>query len=161
MALTLYEASNILSMIRAHHGDMQLTQTDVEIFASELLPSMTLMEARAAVIEYYSIGRTRWCQAGDVNDIVRKHRATVRPSEAQIGRECERLGLNADQSWMYRRQRMLGRTPETAALKAREWHPQLEAAPSKQKPRDTRKHFNPNLGVDLAQVVTDHSVKRV
>lgn len=113
--ISLYEASNLLATIRAHHGDAQISETDVRMFAAELMPSLTVDEARRAIVEYYSTARDRWCGAGDINSLVKVHRAKIRPSEAQIGRECEARGLEGDAAWLYRRNRMLGHAPDDAA----------------------------------------------
>lgn len=161
MGLSRGEAAALLSIINAHHGNAPWTDLQLDVFHSELLPSMTADEAREAVRRFYATNAGRWCGSADINRIVRSMRDRIRPSEYEVTMESERFGLNPEQSWMYRRQRMLGRTPETAVLKAREWHPQLEAAKPKQKPRDVRRNFNPKLGVSLAQVLSDTPQERV
>lgn len=150
--ISLYEASNLLATIRAHHGDAQLNETDVRMFLAELLPSLTVDEARRAIVEYYSQARDRWCGAGDINQIVKSHRAKLRPSEAQIGREAEARGLTEDQMWLYRRQRLKGAQPEEAARLALSARDPLQLPPVKPKPKRAS-GFNPGLGMSLDQVI--------
>lgn len=151
--VSLYEASNLLATIRAHHGDAQISETDVRMFLAELLPSLTVDEARRAIVEYYSTARDRWCGAGDINAIVKARRAKLRPSEAQIGREAEERGLTEDQTWLYRRQRLSGVQPEEAASRALSARDPLQLPPAKPKPKRAG-GFNPRLGVGLGQVIT-------
>lgn len=151
--ITLYEASNLLATIRAHHGDAQFGETDVRMFQAELMRSMTVAEARAAIVEYYSTARDRWCGAGDINAIVRRHRDATRPSEAQIGREAEKLGLTAEQTWLYRRYRITGQSPSDARQRALTAVNPLALPPVKPKPKREGPGFNPNMGVSLRQVV--------
>ena len=148
--VSLYEASNLLATIRAHHGDAQISETDVRMFLAELMPSLTVDEARRAIVEYYSVVRDRWCGAGDINSIVRAHRDQVRPSEAQIEREAEKAGLTAAQTWLYRRQRMLGVSPVEAHRKAISSPNPLTLPPAKPKPKREGPGF---AGVTLTQVV--------
>lgn len=105
------EAAALLSLINAHHGNAQWDDVQLDAFHSELRSDITAVEAREAVRRFYADNSTgRWCGSGDINGIVRKLRNGAKPSEAQIGRECERLGLVEDQAWLYRRQRMMGRS---------------------------------------------------
>ena len=107
------EAAALLSLINAHHGNAQWDDVQLDAFHSELRSDITAAEAREAVRRFYAVNSTgRWCGSGDINGIVRKLRNGAKPSEAQIGRECERLGLVEDQAWLYRRQRMMGRSPD-------------------------------------------------
>ena len=116
MALSKGEAAAVLSLINAHHGNAQWDDIQLDAFHSELRADMTAGEAREAVRRFYAGDAAgRWCGSGDVNAIVRGMRNERKPDEAQIGRECEERRLTGDQSWRYRRERMLGRPPEDAA----------------------------------------------
>lgn len=150
--VSLYEASNLLATIRAHHGDAQISETDVRMFLAELMPSMTVDEARRAIAEYYSVARDRWCGAGDINMLVKARRAKLRPSEAQIGREAEKAGLTDVQTWLYRRQRLMGDSASEAQRKAISSHDPLALPPVEPKPKRAG-GFNPRLGVGLGQVI--------
>ena len=95
------EAAALLSLINAHHGNAQWDDVQLDAFHSELRSDITAAEAREAVRRFYADNSTgRWCGSGDINGIVRKLRNGAKPSEAQIGRECERLGLVEDQAWL-------------------------------------------------------------
>ena len=121
--LSKAEAAALLSIINSHHGNAQWTDIQLESFHSELMPSMTVAEAREAVRRFYASTQGRWCGSGDINRIVKQMRAESKPSEAQIGRETERLGLTGMAAWRYRRTRMLGAQPSRAAELARSQAP--------------------------------------
>lgn len=151
--MTLYEASNILATIRAHHGDATFSEEDARMFRAELMPSMTVEEARRAVAAYYAKPHERWCGAGDVNELVRVERAKHRPSEAQINRECENARLTSEQAWLYRRYRIMGETPSEAQQRALTAPNPLALPPVKPKPKRVGGGFNPGLGASLSQIV--------
>ena len=117
------EAAALLSIVNGHHGNAQWTDIQLESFHSELLPSMTVAEAREAVRRFYASTQGRWCGSGDINRIVKQMRAESKPSEAQIGRETESAGLTGMDAWRYRRLRMLGNQPPKAAELARSQAP--------------------------------------
>lgn len=75
-----------------------------------------------------------------MNAIVRRMRNESKPSEAQIGRESERLGLDDDQSWMYRRQRMLGNDQDQARQQSLSTRNPLELAATKPRKRSMAAH---------------------
>ncbi len=136
------EAAAILSLINSHHGNAQWDDIQLEAFHSELRADMTQAEAREAVRRFYAADHEgRWCGSGDINAIVRRMRDEARPSEEQIGRECERLGLSEDESWMYRRQRMLGNGPEQAQQQALPMRNPLELPAAQPKSRSTVRRF--------------------
>ena len=129
------EAAALLSLINAHHGNAQWDDVQLDAFHSELRSDITAAEAREAVRRFYADNSTgRWCGSGDINGIVRKLRNGAKPSEAQIGRECERLGLVEDQAWL------AARDP-------------LRLPPAKPKRRREGGGFNPGLGVALDEVL--------
>lgn len=108
--LTIKESALVLAKINAHHGNMQLDQLTVQTFHEELRPDATVGECFEAVRRWYAANsQGRWMGSGDVNAEIGRMRNERKPSEAQIGREAEALGLDTDQAWAYRRQRMLGR----------------------------------------------------
>lgn len=116
MALTKGEAAAVLSLINAHHGNAQWDSIQLDAFWSELLPSMTAVEAREAVRRWYAANSSgRWMGSGDVNATVRAMRNECKPNEAQIGRECDARQLTGERSWRYRRERMRGASPDEAA----------------------------------------------
>lgn len=136
------EAAAILSLINSHHGNAQWDDIQLEAFHSELRADMTQAEAREAVKRFYAANDSgRWCGSGDVNAMVRRMRNESKPSEAQIGRECERLGLSEDESWMYRRQRMLGNGPEQSQQTALTQRSTLGLPAAKPKKRSTVSRF--------------------
>ena len=144
------EAAALLSLINAHHGNAQWDDVQLDAFYSELRSDITAAEAREAVQRFYADNSTgRWCGSG----IVRKLRNGAKPSEAQIGRECERLGLVEDQAWLYRRQRMMGRSSDESRQVALAARDPLRLPPAKPKRRREGGGFNPGLGVALDEVL--------
>ena len=135
------EAAAILSLINSHHGNARWDDLQLEAFYAELRADMTQAEAREAVKRFYAANDSgRWCGSGDVNAIVRRMRNESKPSEAQIGRESERLGLDDDQSWMYRRQRMLGNGQAQARQQSLSTRNPLELAATKPRKRSMAAH---------------------
>lgn len=151
--LNLQESTLVLAKIRVHHGNAPITDLEARTFHEELY-EMTLQEALEAVRRFYADNSTgRWCGSGDINGIVRKLRNGAKPSEAQIGLECERLGLMEDQAWLYRRQRMMGRSPDESRRVALTARDPLRLPPAKPKRRREGGGFNPGLGVTLDEVL--------
>lgn len=151
--LNLQESTLVLAKIRVHHGNAPITDLEARTFHEELY-EMTLQEALEAVRRFYADNSTgRWCGSGDINAIVRKLRNGAKPSEWQIGRECERLGLVEDQAWLYRRQRMMGRSPDESRQVALAARDPLRLPPAKPKRRREGCGFNPGLGVALDEVL--------
>lgn len=151
--LNLQESTLVLAKIRVHHGNAPITDLEARTFHEELY-EMTLQEALEAVRRFYADNSTgRWCGSGDINAIVRKLRNGAKPSEAQIGLECERLGLVEDQAWLYRRQRMMGRSPDESRRVALAARDPLRLPPAKPKRRREDGGFNPGLGVALDEVL--------
>lgn len=151
--LNLQESTLVLAKIRVHHGNAPITDLEARTFHEELY-EMTLQEALEAVRRFYADNSTgRWCGSGDINAIVRKLRNGAKPSEWQIGRECERLGLVEDQAWLYRRQRMMGRSPDESRRVALTARDPLRLPPAKPKRRREGGGFNPGLGVTLDEVL--------
>lgn len=151
MALSKGEAAAVLSIIMTHHGNAQWDDLRLKSFHSELLPDITQREALEAVRRFYrDDGTGRWCGAGDVNRIVKQIRSENRPSEAQIEREAEKAGLTAAQTWLYRRQRMLGVSPLEAQRKAISTPNPLALPPVEPKPKREGPGF---AGVTLTQVI--------
>lgn len=151
--LNLQESTLVLAKIRVHHGNAPITDLEARTFHEELY-EMTLQEALEAVRRFYADNSTgRWCGSGDINAIVRKLRNGAKPSEWQIGRECERLGLVEDQAWLYRRQRMMGRSSDESRRVALAARDPLRLPPAKPKRRREGGGFNPGLGVALDEVL--------
>ena len=145
------EAAALLSLINAHHGNAQWDDVQLDAFHSELRSDITAAEAREAVRRFYADNSTgRWCGPGDINAIVRKLRNGAKPSEAQIG---ERLGLVGDQAWLYRRQRMMGRSSDESRRVALTARDPLRLPSAKPKRRREGGGFNPGLGVALDEVL--------
>ena len=130
------EAAALLSIVNGHHGNVQWTDIQLESFHSELMPSMTVGEAREAVRRFYASTQGRWCGSGDINRIVKQMRAESKPSEAQIGRESESAGLTGMDAWRYRRLRMLGNQPSKAAELTRSQAPLRIGRNPEAKPED-------------------------
>lgn len=151
--LNLQESTLVLAKIRVHHGNAPITDLEARTFHEELY-EMTLQEALEAVRRFYADNSTgRWCGSGDINGIVRRMRNGAKLSEAQIGRECERLGLVGDQAWLYRRQRMMGRSSDESRRVALAARDPLRLPPAKPKRRREGGGFNPGLGVALDEVL--------
>lgn len=150
--LTLKESTLVLAKIRVHHGNAAITDLEARTFHEELRADMTLGEALEAVKRFYTDNSTgRWCGSGDVNAIVRRMRNEAKPSEAQIGRECETRRLTPEQAWAYRRQRMLGDSPSEASRSIRQGRSPLaiEATDTGQRHDPHRRRFTgtpSNLG---------------
>lgn len=146
------EAAAILSLINSHHGNAQWDDIQLEAFHSELRADMTQAEAREAVRRFYAADHEgRWCGSGDLNAIVRRMRNESKPSEAQIGCECETRRLTPEQAWAYRRQRMLGDSPSEASRSIRQGRSPLaiEATDTGQRHDPHRRRFTgtpSNLG---------------
>ncbi|NMM98115.1 hypothetical protein [Bifidobacterium olomucense] len=142
------EAAAVLSIIMGHHGNAQWNDLQLESFWSELLPNMTQQEALEAVRRFYRANDSgRWCGSGDVNAMVRRIRNERKPSEAQIGRECEAQGLTGDAAWLYRRQRMLGRQPDDASRIVAGSRDPLQLPPAKSRKRREGGGFIGGLGL--------------
>lgn len=150
--LTLKESTLVLAKIRVHHGNAAITDLEARTFHEELRADMTLGEALEAVKRFYADNSTGcWCGSGDVNAIVRRMRNEAKPSEAQIGRECETRRLTPEQAWAYRRQRMLGDSPSEASRSIRQGRSPLaiEATDTGQRHDPHRRRFTgtpSNLG---------------
>lgn len=115
------EAAALLSLRNSHHGNAQWDDLQLDAFRSELNPGISADEAREAMRRFYASDHDgRWCGSGDINAIVRRMRNEAKPSEAQIGRECETRRLTPEQAWAYRRQRMLGDSPSEASRSIRQ-----------------------------------------
>ena len=113
--LTKGEAVALLSLRNSHHGNAQWDDLQLDAFHAELRADITADEAREALRRFYAADHEgRWCGSGDINAIVRRMRSEGRPTEAQIGRECEKRRLTTSQSWEYRRRRMRGEAPDEA-----------------------------------------------
>lgn len=136
------EAAALLSLRNSHHGNAQWDDLQLDALRSELNPTINSDEAREALRRFYAAEHEgRWCGSGDINAIVRRMRGEAKPSEAQIGRECERLGLSEDESWMYRRQRMLGNGPEQSQQTALTGRNPFELPAAKPKKRSAVSRF--------------------
>lgn len=151
--LNLQESTLVLAKIRVHHGNAPITDLEARTFHEELC-EMTLQEALEAVKRFYAENDTgRWCGSGDINAIVRRLRGKAKPSEAQIARECDARGLEGDAAWLYRRQRMMGRSPDESRRVALAARDPLRLPPAKPKRRREGGGFNPGLGVTLDEVL--------
>lgn len=99
------QASLVLSKIRAHHGNAEITDLQFQCFHEELLPYVTFEDALAAIKEYYANDTTgRWMGAGDINAYVRRSHRRLLPSDRQIAAMAEADGVSGgDEYWQYRR----------------------------------------------------------
>ena len=149
---THLEAAALLSLRNSHHGNAQWDDLQLDAFRSELNPGISADEAREAMRRFYASDHDgRWCGSGDINAIVRRMRNEAKPSEAQIGRECETRRLTPEQAWAYRRQRMLGDSPSEASRSIRQGRSPLaiEATDTGQRHDPHRRRFTgtpSNLG---------------
>lgn len=161
--LTLKESALVMAKINAHHGNAPLDQLSLTAFHEEIRTDTTIGECMEAVRRFYAANPgDRWMKAGDLNRQIRAMRNETKPSEAQIARETERLDLDADAAWQYRRLRMLGRSPDEAARTALTGrNPLFLEPPSETDPAPTpkRRHFighrgpSPAGGAPLASIV--------
>lgn len=146
------EAAALLSLRNSHHGNAQWDDLQLDAFRSELNPGISADEAREAMRRFYASDHDgRWCGSGDINAIVRRMRNEAKPSEAQLGRECETRRLTPEQAWAYRRQRMLGDSPSEASRSIRQGRSPLaiEATDTGQRHDPHRRRFTgtpSNLG---------------
>lgn len=150
--LTLKESALVMAKINAHHGNAPLDQLSLTAFHEEIRTDTTIGECMETVRRFYAANPgdrwmkagDRWMKAGDLNRQIRAMRNETKPSEAQIARETERLDLDADAAWQYRRLRMLGRSPDEAARTALTGrNPLFLEPPSETDPAPTpkRRHF--------------------
>lgn len=143
--LTLKESALVMAKINAHHGNAPLDQLSLTAFHEEIRTDTTIGECMEAVRRFYAANPgDRWMKADDLNRQIRAMRNETKPSEAQIARETERLDLDADAAWQYRRLRMLGRSPDEAARTALTGrNPLFLEPPSETDPAPTpkRRHF--------------------
>ena len=168
--LTLKESALVMAKINAHHGNAPLDQLSLTAFHEEIRADTTIGECMEAVRRFYAANPgDRWMKAGDLNRQIRAMRNETKPSEAQIARETERLDLDADAAWQYRRMRMLGRTPDEAARTALTGrNPLFLEPPSETDPAPTpkRRHFighrgpSPAGAAPLASIVGAHDSRK-
>ena len=168
--LTLKESALVMAKINAHHGNAPLDQLSLTAFHEEIRTDTTIGECMEAVRRFYAANPgDRWMKAGDLNRQIRAMRNESKPSEAQIARETERLDLDADAAWQYRRLRMLGRTPDEAARTALTGrNPLFLEPPSETDPAPTpkRRHFighrgsSPAGAAPLASIVGAHDSRK-
>lgn len=168
--LTLKESALVMAKINAHHGNAPLDQLSLTAFHEEIRTDTTIGECMEAVRRFYAANPgDRWMKAGDLNRQIRAMRNETKPSEAQIARETERLDLDADAAWQYRRLRMLGRTPDEAAHTALTGrNPLFLEPPSEIDPAPTpkRRHFighrgpSPAGAAPLASIVGAHDSRK-
>lgn len=168
--LTLKESALVMAKINAHHGNAPLDQLSLTAFHEEIRADTTIGECMEAVRRFYAANPgDRWMKAGDLNRQIRAMRNETKPSEAQIARETERLDLDADAAWQYRRLRMLGRSPDEAARTALTGrNPLFLEPPSETDPAPTpkRRHFigrrgpSPAGAAPLASIVGSHDSRK-
>lgn len=168
--LTLKESALVMAKINAHHGNAPLDQLSLTAFHEEIRADTTIGECMEAVRRFYAANPgDRWMKAGDLNRQIRAMRNETKPSEAQIARETERLDLDADAAWQYRRLRMLDRTPDEAARTALTGrNPLFLEPPSETDPAPTpkRRHFighrgpSPAGAAPLASIVGAHDSRK-
>lgn len=168
--LTLKESALVMAKINAHHGNAPLDQLSLTAFHEEIRTDTTIGECMEAVRRFYAANPgDRWMKAGDLNRQIRAMRNETKPSEAQIARETERLDLDADAAWQYRRLRMLGRSPDEAAHTALIGrNPLFLEPPSETDPAPTpkRRHFighrgpSPAGAAPLASIVGAHDSRK-
>ncbi len=145
------EAAALLSLRNSHHGNAQWDDLQLDALRSELNPTINSDEAREALRRFYAAEHEgRWCGSGDINAIVRRMRGEAKPSEAQIGRECEARRLTPEQAWAYRRQRMLGDSPREATRSIRQGRNPLaiESEATGQRDQSPRRHTGTPYGFD-------------
>lgn len=168
--LTLKESALVMAKINAHHGNAPLDQLSLTAFHEEIRADTTIGECMEAVRRFYAANPgDRWMKAGDLNRQIRAMRAEAKPSEAQIARETERLDLDADAAWQYRRLRMLGRAPDEAACTALTGRNPLFLEPLSETdpaPTPKRRHFighrgpSPAGAAPLASIVGSHDSRK-
>lgn len=94
----------------------EVTPETINAWYDVLDADMPVGAAREAVRRFYGKvsgdDRVRYIMPGDINVFWRKHKDSMKPSEAQIEREC--LSIGVEDMWSYRRARMLGASPEEA-----------------------------------------------
>lgn len=102
--ITQAEAALVYAKIMTHHGNMPFEKNDARQFWHELDDAVNLVDANAAVEEFYgSHPGTDWMRSGDVNILTKRMRAKRVPENAEIERLMDRAGIDSDHATVYRR----------------------------------------------------------
>lgn len=132
------ETGMLLTKISTY-DNRSLTPEIIMSWHEALDPSITIEDARRIVVDFYAdpkwVDKRRWIMPADINAGAIRLRNARKPTEAQVNRECSTLGLDASQSWEYRKQRMLGRSAQESRHSALESSRLLPASKPKRVPR--------------------------
>lgn len=98
------ETAQLVTTIYAHHH-AQASEVDVNLFANELDPDMSIRDAMEAVRRFYAENTTgRWMGSGDVNATVRRIIRKRIPDDATITRLLIKYDVPAEHQWEFMRQ---------------------------------------------------------
>lgn len=100
-----------------------VTEIQTAAWCEALDNDMRLDVAKEAVRQFFAnpsyAEKRPYLMPADVNAFWRKWKRQNKPTEAEIMRETERLGIEGEASWDYRRNRLSGRSVEESARSAR------------------------------------------
>ena len=98
------ETAQLVTAIYAHHH-AQASEVDVNLFANELDPDMSITDAMEAVRRFYAENTTgRWRGSGDVNATVRRIIRKRIPDDATITSLIIKHDVPAERQWECMRQ---------------------------------------------------------
>lgn len=97
------ETAQLVTTIYAHHH-AQASEVDVNLFANELDPDMSIRDAMEAIRRFYAENTTgRWMGSGDVNAAVRRMIRKRIPDDATITRLIIKHDIPAERQWEFMR----------------------------------------------------------
>lgn len=97
------ETAQLVTTIYAHHH-AQASEVDVNLFANELDPDMSIRDAMEAVRRFYAENTTgRWMGSGDVNAAVRRIIRKRIPDDATITRLIIKYDVPAERQLEFMR----------------------------------------------------------
>lgn len=104
MTCTLEEASQLLTVIRLHHGNAPIDPDMVRVFHAELDPRNSMTDMRRAIRDFYATSEGKWMSAAAMNRLCKQYRASRLPDEATMCRLLEADGISdPDAELRYRR----------------------------------------------------------
>lgn len=97
------ETAQLVTAIYAHHH-AQASEVDVNLFANELDPDMSITDAMEAVRRFYAENTTdRWMGSGDVNATVRRIIRKRIPDDATITSLIIKHDVPSERQWEFMR----------------------------------------------------------
>lgn len=104
MTCTLEEASQLLTVIRLHHGNARIDPDMVKVFHAELDPRNSMADMQRAIRDFYATSEGKWMSAAAMNRLCKQYRASRLPDDATMCRLLEADGItDAEAERRYRR----------------------------------------------------------